>query len=162
MNIHDFTEFCRKAHGKQIRWDGSNYFQNHCLPVAQSCIGSYGKYCPPEYHQYVGSLLNDLYCAALAHDLLEDTHVKVNLLLKMSNERVVRIVKSLTKPDGITYADYIHKLCFEINKETVFALIIKQADLEHNLSTLIGEKHKQRRDKYELASLYIRERLFRE
>jgi (p)ppGpp synthase/HD superfamily hydrolase len=160
-NIHDFTAFCEKAHGDQKRWDGSSYFKSHCLQVAASCL-SFRSYCSPEYWSYLQSNLDDLYCVGVGHDVLEDTEATYEDVKALSNEMVADAIKKLTKEKDnpyITYAGYLKNLCSNFDNTSILAMIVKQADIENNLSTLSGEKHNQRRDKYELALIYIQERI---
>lgn len=157
VNIHDFTQFCKNAHGNQTRWDGSSYFENHCVIVAQTTF-NYKKYCPEKYFDFIQTRINELYCVGLAHDLIEDTDVSYGELERASSTAIANSVMKLTKPDGVTYANYISSLCSEVNQHTIMSLIVKQCDLEHNLSNL-DKKQQQRRDKYELALMYIRHRI---
>ena len=65
-------------------------------------------------------------------------------------------VRQLTHPPQVSYADYITNLRDEaiagVSPSASIARAVKKADLGHNLSDLTDpKKHKQRRDKYQLA-----------
>ena len=71
-------------------------------------------------------------CAALLHDIVEDTHLTLDDLRKEFPEEVVQIVALLTHDDNAEhnqadYFDYIRKI-----KENPTARKIKLADIAHN------------------------------
>ena len=75
---------------------------------------------------------------ALLHDALEDSDLKLADLIALDfPEYIIRAVHTLTKlPDE----DYIHYL--QRVKENPDAIIVKLADMEHNLSDKPTEKQK--------------------
>jgi len=70
----------------------------------------------------------DYQIAALFHDLLEDTDATEAELLALSNERVVKAVCLLTKPEPCNMAHYVHGV-----KSDEMAFAVKKADRLHNL-----------------------------
>lgn len=68
-------------------------------------------------------------CAALLHDVVEDTVFSLSDLSVVGfPSRVVQLVDLLTRPSGLTYTQYIRRLSVDPG-----AVRIKLADLEHNL-----------------------------
>ncbi len=77
--------------------------------------------------------------AAILHDVLEDTELTADDLRREGiPDDVVRIVEILTRDRRISYASYIDRIIASRNYD---ALLIKQADLRHNMDesrTLTG------------------------
>lgn len=134
-----------KAHEGQFRNDGKTPYITHPIEVANllkkelNAKGTSKK------------LIVKLYCAALLHDVLEDSSFSELKLKKNGmSQDVINLVKILTHKKECSYFNYI----LEINKNP-FAKVIKRNDIKHNLSTLEPWK-KDKRDKYMLA-LYLLE-----
>jgi len=66
-------------------------------------------------------------CAALLHDVVEDTPVTLEALAEVFPAEVVRIVSLLTHEKGQDYLEYVRAL-----KDDPIARRIKLADLAHN------------------------------
>ena len=66
-------------------------------------------------------------CAALLHDVLEDTTVPENELRRLFGDEITDAVVLLTHRDDDDYEDYLHRI-----KENSIALAVKKADLAHN------------------------------
>lgn len=66
-------------------------------------------------------------CAALLHDVVEDTDVTMEDLAKEFPEEVIEVLKLLTHPEEVPYFDYVRKI-----KENPIAVKIKLADIAHN------------------------------
>lgn len=74
----------------------------------------------------------DEVCTALLHDVIEDADdpkAMRTLLHQHFPDTVCDAVEALTRPDGVTYADYINNL-----KTNRLAAKVKLADLAHNLN----------------------------
>lgn len=70
----------------------------------------------------------ELQCIGLGHDLLEDTDITAEELLKMGfTVRIVEGIKAMTKVPGETYEEYKAKV--KANRDAVKA---KMKDLRHN------------------------------
>lgn len=66
-------------------------------------------------------------CAALLHDVVEDTPVTLEELAKEFPPEVVEAVALLTHEEGTDYFDYVHRI-----RSNPIALKVKLADLAHN------------------------------
>lgn len=70
--------------------------------------------------------------AALLHDVVEDKLASLNTLDGMGySYPVLAAVDLLTKPEGMTYFDYIRRIA---NSHNATSIRVKLADLKHNLS----------------------------
>ena len=69
--------------------------------------------------------------AAILHDVLEDTEVTVNDLVEEGiPSDIIDIVELLTRDKHTSYASYISRI---IESGNLDAMLVKQADLEHNM-----------------------------
>lgn len=66
-------------------------------------------------------------CAALLHDVVEDTSLTMDELTDMFPPAVTRVVRLLTHEVGVPYLDYVRAVA----RDPV-ARLVKLADLEHN------------------------------
>ena len=66
-------------------------------------------------------------CAALLHDVAEDTDVTLEDLAREFPQEVIRVLKLLTHENGTDYFDYIRAI-----KANPIAVKVKLADLRHN------------------------------
>jgi len=67
---------------------------------------------------------------AVLHDVVEDTHFKVeDLRILVHNDTVVDAVDAISRRKGEIYKDYIRRV-----KTNPLATKVKLADLEHNMS----------------------------
>jgi (p)ppGpp synthase/HD superfamily hydrolase len=122
------VEIATKAHEGQTRWDKTIPYITHPLAVAANFeVG-------PEK------------MVAVMHDVLEDTDVTEDCIRGAWPDRVVDALLCMTHDPAVSYADYIMKL-----RNNELARKVKAADIRDNLKDLVGEKHNQRRDKYQLA-----------
>ena len=67
-------------------------------------------------------------CAALLHDVVEDTDITLEELCKEFPDRITDAIRLLTHQDGEDYFDYIIRL-----KDNPVAKAVKLADLRHNM-----------------------------
>lgn len=121
------VEIATAAHEGQTRWGGEPYI-THPLAVAEAFP------------------IGDAKIVAVLHDVLEDSDVTVKDLAGVFPMKIVDACAVMTHQPGQTYADYIMSI-----RENKLATTVKLADITHNLSDLTDDKHKQRRDKYQLA-----------
>lgn len=103
-------------------------------------------------------------CAALLHDVVEDTDVTLDDLRKDFPEEVIQVVKLLTHDgnaeyDNMTYFDYVRVI-----KNHPIARKVKLADIAHNSdqtrcvgSDLTEEKLAYWKDKYAKATKILME-----
>ena len=109
---------------------------------------------PYIFHPYhLAEQMDDEYsvCAALLHDVVEDTDLTLDDLRKEGfPEEVIRAVDLLTHRDDAEYFDYVRA----ISADPV-AVKVKLADLAHNSDASrlesISERDRARLEKYEKA-----------
>jgi (p)ppGpp synthase/HD superfamily hydrolase len=112
-------------HGKQKRMGGALYYTHPYAVYKLMLDNNFGI----EYQ-----------IVALLHDLIEDTNVFYEDILDISNERVAKAVKVLTKEDGYIMDEYIARI-----KDNELALMVKLADRVHNLSDAVNGNEKFRK-----------------
>lgn len=93
--------------------------------------------------------------AALLHDVLEDTPTTAQDLLAQGVEkRIVEIVQLLTRPQGVSYMNYVKTLAKDPD-----ARAIKMADLTDNMNLErlenVTKEDLQRTKKYQKAYRYL-------
>ena len=67
-------------------------------------------------------------CVALLHDVVEDTNIAFDDLIKLGfNDNIIKALKLLTHTDDTPYMEYIKEI-----KENPTARKVKLADLKHN------------------------------
>ena len=98
-------------------------------------------------------------CAALLHDVVEDTSVTMEELAKEFPQEVIDVLKLLTHDDSTDYFDYVRAI-----KTNPIAVKVKLADLAHNSdqsrcigSGLSEEKLSHWQKKYEKARAILME-----
>jgi len=156
-------EFAALSHKGQKRKDDSDYI-DHPEEVSQIAIGIADEYkfsTDTETDEYFIYLITSLF-----HDILEDTDITREkifyFLLNMkrytfdeSGQSVYTIMsalEALTKRDGETYLDTIKRI-IDAGK---YAIIVKMADNEHNMSDLNEGSLK---DKYRLSHYILSKEL---
>ena len=98
-------------------------------------------------------------CAALLHDVVEDTAVTMEDLSREFPEGVMAVLRLLTHEEGVPYFDYVRKI-----KANPIAVRIKLADIAHNSdqtrcvgSDLTEQQLAYWREKYEKARAILTE-----
>ena len=96
-------------------------------------------------------------CAALLHDVVEDTDVTMEDLAREFPAEVIEVLKLLTHPEDIPYFDYVRRI-----KDNSTAVKIKLADIAHNSDQsrcpdLTEEQRAYFRRKYETAKAILTE-----
>lgn len=122
-------------------------FEAHCNQVDKTGI-------PYIYHPiHLAEQMDDEIstCAALLHDVVEDTDITFDELEKQGfGGEIISVLKLLTHDDEVDYMDYVRRI-----KENKTAVKVKLADLKHNsdLSRLdsVDEYAKKRNEKYKKA-----------
>lgn len=66
-------------------------------------------------------------CAALLHDVVEDTEITMEQLAKEFPREVIDVLKLLTHPREVPYLDYVAAI-----RQNPIAVKIKLADIAHN------------------------------
>jgi (p)ppGpp synthase/HD superfamily hydrolase len=90
-------------------------------------------------------------CVALLHDVVEDTEYTIEDIKNMGfPEEVTEAVLCITRPQGMSYMDYIR-----VVKTNALATQVKLLDLEHNMDVSrlddVDDVARQRIKKYEKA-----------
>jgi len=140
-------EYARKAHGPQLRKDGTEFITH---PLASA-----------EIVAEIG-LDEDSLCAALLHDCIEDTvatHVEIEKLFGKDVAEIVEGVTKLTR--GVNYTnkedeqmDNLRKMLIAMAKD-IRVILIKIADRLHNMRTMeYVSEDKQREKALETMELY--------
>ena len=112
--------FAHKAHNGQKRWDDSEYI-NH----PQSVV---------EILQNWGIEDEDILCAGMLHDVVEDTKITLEEIEVEFGSKVASYVRELTNPAHSP--QYLEKMEWMSKGATT----IKMVDLIHNLSDMKGDK----------------------
>ena len=94
---------------------------------------------------------------AILHDILEDTPVSAEFLLRKGiPQRLVEAVQVLTRREDEPYAEYLNRV---VASQNVLALRVKYADVLHNLDetrTKTGKLPKYLEDRYHHAKDLLR------
>lgn len=139
-------QFAENAHKGQKRSSGQEYI-THPIAVAYSLVEL--------------GMDTDTICAALLHDVIEDTSATFNEIQKRFGHDVALLVDGVTKLGKIPYlnrkeqsAENIRKLLFAMFKD-IRVIIIKLCDRLHNIRTLkYCSREKQKRIAYETLQVY--------
>ena len=138
--------FARHAHKGVRRLSGEPYIM-HPIAVAQITCTEIG-------------LGSTSICAALLHDVVEDTDYTVDDIQNMFGEKVARIVDGLTKISGGIFGDHASAQAENFKKllltmsEDIRVILIKIADRLHNMRTL-GSQPVNKQYKIAGETLYI-------
>ncbi len=121
-------ELADKAHEGVKRSSGDPYI-SHPVAVAYILVDKF-------------SMDTDTICAALLHDVVEDTDIGLDVLQKRFGEDVARLVDGVTKIGKVPLntreeqqAENIRKILIAMSKD-LRVIIIKLADRLHNMRTL--------------------------
>jgi GTP diphosphokinase / guanosine-3',5'-bis(diphosphate) 3'-diphosphatase len=139
-------EFAEMAHRKDRRLSGEPYIV-HPLEVAIILAQL--------------SLDTSTLCAALLHDVVEDTNVTLDRITSEFSEEISQLVDGVTKISSIkqrskamSQAETLRKMLFATIKD-VRVIIIKLADKLHNMRTIMFQpEDKQRRIAKETMDIY--------
>lgn len=139
-------ELADKAHEGQMRSSGEKYI-THPLAVASILLN----FC----------MDTDTICAALMHDVVEDTDVTLDEIQKQFGDDVALLVDGVTKIGKVPLntkeeqqAENIRKILMAMSKD-IRVIIIKLADRLHNMRTLYARPvEKQRKTSLETMNFY--------
>ena len=96
-------------------------------------------------------------CAALLHDVAEDTDITLEQLAAEFPEEVIAALRLLTHDDAVPYMDYVARV-----KGNSIATAVKLADLRHNSDVsrldIVDEKTRERVAKYAAAIRLLTDR----
>ena len=136
-----------EAHRGVLRSSGDPYI-SHPVAVAYILLD---KFC----------MDTDTICAALLHDVVEDTDIGLDVIQKKFGEDVARLVDGVTKIGQVPlntreeqHAENIRKILIAMSKD-IRVIIIKLADRLHNMRTLDSRPpEKQRKTSLETMNFY--------
>jgi guanosine-3',5'-bis(diphosphate) 3'-pyrophosphohydrolase len=139
-------EFAARAHAGQSRLSGEDYIEH---PVAVARILS-------EMEGDVETL-----CAALLHDVVEDTSVRLDQVRSAFGDEVARLVDGVTKLSRIEFRSRVEEQVSNLRKmflamaEDWRVVVIRLADRLHNLRTLFAlPPDRQMRTAVETLEIY--------
>jgi len=125
--VFSALEFSSAAHKGQIRKSGEDYI-SHPIAVAEILTS--------------WKLDSKALCAALLHDVVEDTHINVENISSEFGENIAKIVDGLSKLDKIKFdtksqeqSENFRKMFLAMSRD-VRVILIKLADRLHNMRTL--------------------------
>ncbi len=138
--------FAEKAHRGIKRRSGEPYIM-HPLAVAKICCVEIG-------------LGSTSICAALLHDVVEDTEYTIEDINHHFGEKIASIVEGLTKISGGIFGEHASTQTENFRRllltmaEDIRVILIKMADRLHNMRTLNGQPPQKR---YKIAgeTLYL-------
>lgn len=137
----------KQAHNGVRRLSGEPYMM-HPLSVARIVVREIG-------------LGSTSICAALLHDVVEDTDFTVEDIEHQFGEKIANIVDGLTKLSGGVFADKAMKQAENVRKlvltmsDDVRVMLVKLADRLHNMRTLAAQRpEKQRKIAAETQYIY--------
>jgi len=140
-------EFANKAHHGVRRLSGEPYIM-HPLAVARIVVKEIG-------------LGSTSICAALLHDVVEDTDYTTEDIEKLFGPKIAQIVDGLTKISGGVFADQAAKQAENFRKllltmsDDIRVVLVKLADRLHNMRTLDAQTiEKQRKIAQETQYIY--------
>lgn len=160
-------EYATLKHKGQKRKDGKEYI-THPIAVSEIAASIAGDYFATRiegkdtmeahwfYDSYNG-LDHFRQCAVdagLLHDTVEDTDATIEELESLFDFNVVTAIKLVTKKEGENYFDFTYRIA---QSKFKLAMIVKLADLTHNMSDLNEGSMK---DKYRFAKMVIFNALF--
>ncbi|MBQ3842828.1 MAG: bifunctional (p)ppGpp synthetase/guanosine-3',5'-bis(diphosphate) 3'-pyrophosphohydrolase [Ruminiclostridium sp.] len=140
-------ELANEAHSGVKRSSGEPYITH---PIAVACILL--EFC----------MDTDTICAALLHDVVEDTDVSLDTLKRKFGEEVANLVDGVTKIGQVPLnnskeeqqAENIRKILIAMSKD-IRVIIIKLADRLHNMRTIMYRPpEKQRKKALETMNFY--------
>lgn len=139
----NFVNEIRASHEGQKRDDGSDYFDNHLMPVANMYLG----YAPqtPENDTVLAIYTG----VALAHDVLEDTDTSESELLAIFKnnfalvhhslfDEAIYSVHALTKPQASLTLQEKVRYWENIATQNFNCVAIKMCDRLHNIQSALG------------------------
>lgn len=136
--INKAYNVAHNAHKEQIRKSGTPYI-THPVAVAGLVVDM--------------QLDTDSICAALLHDVVEDTSCTDEQIKNEFGEQVALLVDGVTKLDKINFSSKEERDMVNLRKmflamtSDIRVIMIKFADRLHNLSTLISMSEEKQREK---------------
>ena len=147
QRIYDAYLFAANAHDGVIRKSGEPYIF-HPLTVAYTLV-----------HMHMDA---DTICAAILHDVIEDTEHSKQEIIQRFGQKTADLVDGVTKLAGGEFTDResaaaasFHKMMVAMTQD-FRVVLIKLADRQHNIKTLGAmPRHKQRRISLETLNIHV-------
>ena len=144
--VHAAYEMAKTAHSGQKRKDGSPYV-SHCVAAADIAVDM--------------GLDEDSIVAALLHDIIEDTSLTHDDIVRQFGSTVADIVEGVTKLTRVQYTskedeqmENLRKMLLAMAKD-IRVILIKIADRLHNMRTMAYQTpDKQRSKSLETMEIY--------
>ena len=136
----NMEQLIKKYHSTQFRNDKENYippkvpYVDHLFgvrPILSYALNKFGE-CKDS------QLFSDMCNAALGHDLIEDTNVDEEMIIKSTNDRVLSLIKELTNPVDDNHTDQYMQQLSVASEE---ARLIKYSDLIENTTSVCFNFH---------------------
>ena len=131
-------EFAARCHGDQLRRSGEPYI------IHPLCVASY---------LVDLGLDTECICAALLHDVVEDTNASLDEIKAGFGPEVAELVNGVTKLGKISFssveeeqAENLRKMLLAMSKD-IRVMLIKLCDRLHNMRTMDYQDEQKRRDK---------------
>lgn len=140
-------EFAKKAHDGQLRKSGEPYY-NHVFQTGVNLAGL--------------KMDADTICAGIMHDVLEDTTVTEEEMIKEFGEHITKLVGGVTKLGKLKYTGaerHVESLrkFFIAMSDDIRVVVIKLCDRLHNIQTLeYVSPEKQKRIALETLEIHAR------
>ncbi|MEM3007632.1 MAG: HD domain-containing protein [Candidatus Nitrosotenuis sp.] len=118
--------YALKKHEGHIKKDGTNVAEHLCEVVSKLSI--------------IGTVDEDLLCAAWLHDILEDTETSFAELEKLFGKNIALIVLSLTKNRSLEKNQQDAQYITQLKKASFGSKLIKLCDIADNLEKIDASK----------------------
>lgn len=133
--------WCQNIHRGQTRRSGED-FSSHPIEVSIILMKLKQK--------------SNMIIAALLHDSLEDTHIKLLDIEKKYGQEVALYVLAITNEEGVLKSDISKQKIVFFLKENPECLVMKLADRLHNMRTIrFLPQERQQKKAEETLSIYL-------
>lgn len=135
MSMYDTAlELATWAHAGQKRKISGDDYITHPIAVSHIAAALYDKYAVNPFVKNNVDL-DTLRIVAILHDTIEDTSVTFDQLYKIFGNHIAACVKHLSKDPNGDYYSYLMNIIELGRSGTLIPVLVKAADLEHNIST---------------------------
>jgi (p)ppGpp synthase/HD superfamily hydrolase len=146
MTREKALEIATQAHAGQKRKGSGEDYITHPIAVAENAEEIYWSIYADDLDGSNDVVARKIYIVGILHDVVEDTSVTLGELShEFPDIHILQALSMLTRREGTTYYDFIKTIASE---GSIVALIVKIADIKHNMSDL---KEGTLKDKYRFA-----------
>lgn len=110
-------EFAIERHAGQTRWDGRDYVEHHCIPIADKFSDDLRK------------------TVAVLHDVVEDKKATLQEVKERFGSQVALAVDALSRRPGESYKDFVRRAA-----KNSIAKDVKIVDIEHNMGDVPNDE----------------------